>query len=207
MVKEAFIVVGEPAPLQAEFSTTRRRGSAPRTVDFIDQSKGDIVSWHWDFGDDTTSDEQYPKHTYELAGTYPVSLTVTDGSLNTHTHTEADYVIVYVTSTVDNDDKYKSHARGRVIVDTSGPHKIPEEDLKYSRLFYLGCYTGDYFIGTLHRGKMFYTSGNWRDMHTGPGYLERYLSGASDEEILSWLNIPEEIYQFFDFTKRPPSLR
>jgi PKD repeat protein len=38
----------------------------------------DIVSWSWDFGDDATSTEQSPQHTYAAAGTYTVSLTVTD---------------------------------------------------------------------------------------------------------------------------------
>ncbi|MCK4995641.1 MAG: right-handed parallel beta-helix repeat-containing protein [Thermoplasmatales archaeon] len=34
--------------------------------------------WFWDFGDDATSDEQNPTHTYTEAGEYTVSLTVTD---------------------------------------------------------------------------------------------------------------------------------
>ncbi len=39
---------------------------------------GQIVAWQWDFGDGTTSTEQYPSHTYAGPGTYPVRLTVTD---------------------------------------------------------------------------------------------------------------------------------
>ncbi len=35
-----------------------------RTVCFQDKSYGNITSWHWDFGDGTTSDEQNPIHTY-----------------------------------------------------------------------------------------------------------------------------------------------
>ena len=34
--------------------------------------------WFWDFGDDTTSDEQNPTHTYTEIGKYTVSLTVID---------------------------------------------------------------------------------------------------------------------------------
>lgn len=35
-----------------------------RTVCFRDESYGNITSWHWDFGDGTTSNEQHPVHTY-----------------------------------------------------------------------------------------------------------------------------------------------
>jgi len=40
-------------------------------------------SWHWDFGDGDTSDEQNPMHTYTNAGNYTVILTVTDDESNT----------------------------------------------------------------------------------------------------------------------------
>ncbi|PQJ74611.1 PQQ-binding-like beta-propeller repeat protein [Polaribacter gangjinensis] len=42
---------------------------------------GKIVSWHWDFGDGTTSTEQSPTHTFDL-GNYTVVLTVTDNNGN-----------------------------------------------------------------------------------------------------------------------------
>jgi PKD repeat protein len=55
------------------------------TCDFMDTSSdsdGTIVSWSWDFGEPTsganTSAETNPSHTYAAAGTYTVSLTVTD---------------------------------------------------------------------------------------------------------------------------------
>jgi len=49
--------------------------------DFTDQSTdsdGTIVSWLWEFGDDTNSTVQNPSHSYASAGTYTVKLTVTD---------------------------------------------------------------------------------------------------------------------------------
>lgn len=39
---------------------------------------GKIKEWHWDFGDDTTSDEKDPVHLYAQGGDYNVTLTVTD---------------------------------------------------------------------------------------------------------------------------------
>jgi subtilisin family serine protease len=51
------------------------------TVTFTDQSTdpdGNIVAWSWDFGDGAASSAQNPTRTYVNAGTYTVSLTVTD---------------------------------------------------------------------------------------------------------------------------------
>jgi PKD repeat protein len=50
-------------------------------VDFTDSSTdpdGTIASWHWDFGDGTTSDEKNPTHAYDDDGEYDVVLIVTD---------------------------------------------------------------------------------------------------------------------------------
>ncbi len=54
----------------------------------IDQSitdVGTIVSWNWDFGDGFTSSLMEPTHTYNVAGTYHVTLTVVD--VNSYTST------------------------------------------------------------------------------------------------------------------------
>ena len=40
----------------------------------------DIESWSWEFGDDGTSTDQNPTHTYADAGTYTVTLEVTDAA-------------------------------------------------------------------------------------------------------------------------------
>jgi PKD repeat protein len=39
---------------------------------------GSVVSWAWDFGDGGTGTGQAPTHVYQAAGTYAVTLTVTD---------------------------------------------------------------------------------------------------------------------------------
>ena len=52
-------------------------GTAPLDVQFTGTSPLTVTSWHWDFGDGTTSTEQNPAHTYSSAGTYTVNLTVT----------------------------------------------------------------------------------------------------------------------------------
>lgn len=45
-----------------------------RMLAFIDESVGEITTWRWDFGDGTTSTEQYPVHFYEKGGDYVVTL-------------------------------------------------------------------------------------------------------------------------------------
>jgi PKD repeat protein len=52
-----------------------------------------IVSWNWNFGDGGTSTVQNPSHTYNASGTFNVSLTVSDGSVN-KTETKNAYIVV-----------------------------------------------------------------------------------------------------------------
>ena len=48
-------------------------------VQFTDLSTGNPSSWHWDFGDGTTSTQQNPIHEYQSINTFNVCLTVTEG--------------------------------------------------------------------------------------------------------------------------------
>ncbi|MDP6853318.1 MAG: PKD domain-containing protein [Candidatus Marinimicrobia bacterium] len=51
------------------------------TVTFIDLSVGEtssIIDWQWNFGDGSTSNEQFPVHDYSEPGTYYVTLDVVD---------------------------------------------------------------------------------------------------------------------------------
>lgn len=60
----------------AAFAGGPLSGVAPLTVCFTDQSMNGPTSWSWDFGDGGRSIEQNPCHTYLVAGTYAVRLTV-----------------------------------------------------------------------------------------------------------------------------------
>lgn len=51
-------------------------------VQFTDQSANGPTSWRWDFGDNTSSTQQNPLHTYVAAGTYQVRLTTTNAAGN-----------------------------------------------------------------------------------------------------------------------------
>lgn len=58
-------------------------------VFFLNLSSPDAVSFEWDFGDGTTSNEYIAIHSYEAAGTYEATLTITtaDGCTNSFTVT------------------------------------------------------------------------------------------------------------------------
>jgi PKD repeat protein len=74
-VKTEYITVGSGVPV-ANFTADITSAYAPLTVQFTDTSTVNPASWSWDFGDNTTSTEQHPVHTYTTAGTYTVTLTV-----------------------------------------------------------------------------------------------------------------------------------
>ncbi len=86
-------VFGEAEIMQAEFMGAPTSGLEPLVVQFTDQSMGTVATWSWDFGDGQTSDEQNPSHTYQSAGIYTVSLTVT-GPAGSDTETKTNYITV-----------------------------------------------------------------------------------------------------------------
>ena len=86
----------------SDFTANPISGAIPLTVKFTDQSTGDITEWYWDFNDGETSTEQNPSHTYNDAGNYTVSLTVS-GSEGSDTETKADYICVETTNYRDTD--------------------------------------------------------------------------------------------------------
>lgn len=77
----------------ADFSGSPTYGLPPLTVTFTNTSAGTIVNQLWNFGDGTTSTIRNPTHTYNAAGSYPVSLTVF-GAAVSNTLTRAGYIIV-----------------------------------------------------------------------------------------------------------------
>ena len=68
------------APPQAAFSFTPSPATVNDIVKFTDESidDGEIVAWHWEFGDGAESSEQSPEHKYAKKGVFTVKLTVTD---------------------------------------------------------------------------------------------------------------------------------
>jgi len=122
-IKADYITVGEPiiadfeavpllglAPLDVQFTdlstggldalpdyvmcTNRQTKERSENMMYQNNSR-EITTWEWDFNNDGTIDsyEQNPQWTYNEAGLYTVSLTVSDGS-NTGNETKVDYITV-----------------------------------------------------------------------------------------------------------------
>jgi YD repeat-containing protein len=91
------IQVSAPAPV-ANFTASPTSGNKPLAVQFTDQSTGVISTRQWNFGDGGTSTLQNPSHTYNTAGDFTVSLTVS-GSGGSDVETKTNYIHVIDTVT------------------------------------------------------------------------------------------------------------
>jgi PKD repeat protein len=70
------VAVSAGTPPKAEFAFQPNG----LTVNFADSSTGTPTSWGWNFGDGRLSSQQNPVHTYAAAGTYTVTLTVSNAA-------------------------------------------------------------------------------------------------------------------------------
>jgi PKD repeat protein len=59
-------------PPVAHFTISPSNPSVGEAVQFTDTSTGSPTTWHWDFGDGSTSTQQNPAHTYMTSGTWLV---------------------------------------------------------------------------------------------------------------------------------------
>ncbi len=78
LTRSSYVAVDVIPPV-AEFSGQPTSGASPLVVDFSDEStEGVATSWQWNFGDGSSSSLQDPTHIYTVAGTYSVSLVVSN---------------------------------------------------------------------------------------------------------------------------------
>ncbi|MDP9762653.1 M14 family zinc carboxypeptidase [Deinococcus enclensis] len=121
---------GNVAPV-ASFTNTVSGLTANFTSTSTD-SDGTIAGYSWNFGDGTTSTAQNPGKTYAAAGTYTVTLTVTDNAGATHSTSKAVTVssggtVTYSGSVTSGGTSYqpgtagRSYAAGTLRATLSGP--------------------------------------------------------------------------------------
>ena len=73
---------GAVEPTHADFTWLPEEPTRADVVHFYDKSTGEIISWHWDFGDGSTSNERNPVHQYTNIGTYNVTLRIVGKNIN-----------------------------------------------------------------------------------------------------------------------------
>ena len=85
----------EPMEAEAAFSCNDTIPCINSTVDFYDNSSGNVLTWSWIFegGTPATSTDPNPTVTYNTLGDYDVTLTVTDDAV-TSTLVKTDYISV-----------------------------------------------------------------------------------------------------------------
>jgi len=87
--------IGISTTLQALFGSNTTAVCEGESIEFYDQSTGDVISWEWTFegGSPGSSTFQNPTVMYFNEGTYDVTLTVSDG-VEYNTLTIEDYITV-----------------------------------------------------------------------------------------------------------------
>ena len=64
----------------ANFTASVTSGTAPLSVSFTDLSNNTPTSWLWNFGDGSNSTSQNPTHSYTAAGSYNITMNVTNAA-------------------------------------------------------------------------------------------------------------------------------
>jgi PKD repeat protein len=211
IVKQSLIIAGNYTPsVNAQFAAATRLGNGKVIVYFKNQCSATITSWLWAFGDGTTSTLSNPSHVYYTPGAYTVSLTVS-GPSGTSMLTQGQYINVMMTPAFcDNTTLYRPmtvstsmspHSSGKIALNMAD-YRMKPEQMKFARLFWATCNSGPYFLDTFQHGIVFCTTSDV-EMYTAVQYLEYYLQGYSDTDILTKLNTLAPIHAMVDFSKKP----
>ena len=121
-----------PAPL-AEFEADELEGYAPLEVNFTDLSTNYPDTWQWDLGDGNSSTEQNPTYTYQEAGYFSVSLTVSNAG-GQDTETKTDYI--HVLETLDPPTDFTASIVNYFDVQTDwNAPTDKDKELQYYRLY------------------------------------------------------------------------
>jgi predicted outer membrane repeat protein len=168
--------------LVADFTVSDNDICVGETVQFIDNSIGNIVSWDWSFegGSPATSSSQNPSVTYNAAGNFDVQLTVYNGTVY-DTYLQEDFITVSVTPAQANTPTGPSDVCGGFDYEyTTNTVQYASDYEWHVEPADAGSITGNDTIGTFHaagdwtgsysikvRAENDCGSGNWSAVYSG----------------------------------------
>lgn len=87
--------------VSADFSANVTEGCSPLLVSFNDLSSGNIIDYHWKFGNNNSSDTSAPSATYISPGSYTVTLIVFGSGGQVDSVVKQNYITVFANPVVD----------------------------------------------------------------------------------------------------------
>jgi gliding motility-associated-like protein len=91
IIRNSLLTISHP---QALFSSIDTNTCPNKIVHFINSSLGPSLSYHWDFGDGTSSTQAQPTHIYNSDGLYTIRLRIVDQYGCSDSLTKQDYINV-----------------------------------------------------------------------------------------------------------------
>jgi len=122
-------------------------------------------SYHWDFGDDETSEEQNPTHEYDIVGNYTVTLTVTDD--NDSTAIDTTYAFIRESNDPPNKPTITGETQG--YIDESYEYTFTTTDSDDDDIWYYvewGDSSNSGWIGPYNSGDVVTKSHTWDEEGT-----------------------------------------
>ena len=121
--------------LLPNFSASSTQVSIGSSINFTDNSYGNVVAWSWTFegGEPSTSTQQNPSNiTYREVGDFDVTLTVTDSEGNSETLIREDYICVRESYNIQNSTVETCNA---LFYDDGGPNGNYSNRKEYTMTF------------------------------------------------------------------------
>ena len=146
----------------------------------------DAVSWHWDFGDGTTSDEAYPTHPYNSSGFYRISVTITDTQGRSDTsYSDARIGIAPNTPTITGPTKVKVGTLNNYTIVTTDPD---DDFVLYYIMYAQPPWHTDFTVGPYKSGEEAIVGTRW-DIRGGTTIWVKAIDGSGLESDYATLDV------------------
>jgi PKD repeat protein len=186
----------------AEFTGNQTSGIEPFTVSFTDASANNPTAWAWDFGDESTSVERNPSHTYISAGTFTVILTVANSAgSNTNIKTG------YITANPQMFSIATSAGSGGDITPSGSVNVIRGESQMFFITHYAGYDINKVFVDGVNQGAIsMYSFSDVQSAHTIYANFRRNLLPVSNFTANVTTGLSPLTVQFTDTSTGSPTL-